>query len=293
MDLSFEKIILGGSIESLVYAYKTGIPIILVDPQPPFVFDYLDPEISFKELGIDDNIALKSNSGEVVFGPNKLRIWQKLLFLLSLSGKVIYGDTTRSVRIEENTLYVSLDRVKNKKVEFGSLVVFSDENVIGLDSFKKKVIKKSIVYDWVNIKSGGTHEYDIFLFDDDFVRDVYFYPSKRNRNTKQKDLVAVSYLTDEELIDFSYSDTYVKFKLLQDFKDLGIRGARNGRDPRNPEKYKYYAVKLEPANRVVKKRSFNLYENTDKIIFNYQPLEELIEMEREESGYLTRISKII
>ena len=293
MDTCFEKIILGGDISSLAYAFKTGLPLILTDPQPPFIFDYLSQDISFEEIGLAETICWKSNSGDVVYGPNKLQIWQKLMFLLSLSGKIIYGDTARSVTIEDNILSISLDGVKSKTIGFDSLIVFSDKNVIGLDSFTKTINKKNIVYDWVNIKSGGTHDYDVFLFDNDFVKEVFFYPSERNKNTKQKDLVAVSYLTDEELIDFSFSDTYVKFKLLEDFKLLGIRGARNGRDPRNPDRYKYYAVKLEPANRVVKKMSYNLYENTDRVIFNYQTFEEILNMPTLTNGYLNKVCNFL
>jgi hypothetical protein len=34
-------------------------------------------------------------------------------------------------------------------------------------------------------------------------------------------------------------------------RKAGIRGARNGRDTKNPERYKYYAVKIETNKREV------------------------------------------
>ena len=45
--------------------------------------------------------------------------------------------------------------------------------------------------------------------------------------------------------NFEYSDTMVKFKVGAMMKKAGIRGARNGRDTNNPNKYKYYSVKKD------------------------------------------------
>mgnify|MGYP003155108328 FL=1 len=50
-------------------------------------------------------------------------------------------------------------------------------------------------------------------------------------------------------------------------KDHGIRGARNGKDLNNPDKYKYYSVKIESADREVISNNINLYEDTDNIKF--------------------------
>ena len=58
-------------------------------------------------------------------------------------------------------------------------------------------------------------------------------------------------LTREQLNSYEYSDTYARFNILDHMRSAGIRGARNGRDTLNPEKYKYYAVKLETGKREV------------------------------------------
>ena len=103
----------------------------------------------------------------------------------------------------------------------------------------------------------------------------------------------MSYLTDEQLIDFSYSDTYVRFKLLDLFKELGIRGARNGRDVNRPGHYKYYAVKLEPSDRQVVRRVVNEYESDERLVFNYEDFNDIIEEPTVLEGYLKRICKTI
>lgn len=289
MDLQRGKIVLGGNLESLLYTYKTNSSILLTHADLPFIYDYFDHTIDLSEFGIQSYKELKSNKDTLKVGPPRFQLWQKLFFLLSLSGKVLFGDKTRSVRIEDEYVQVSCDGCRSRKVYYDEIVVFSDENVIGLDTFKKTVKGKNIVYDWVNILSGGSHDYDILNYDDDFVKTVHFYPSERNDNKRYKDLISVSYLSDEELADFSYSDTYVKFKLLEQFKALGIRGARNGRDQRNPEKYKYYAVKLEPADRVVIKRGHNIYEDVGKVSFNYQSVEDILTLPNQCDKYLSRL----
>jgi hypothetical protein len=84
------------------------------------------------------------------------------------------------------------------------------------------------------------------------VREVYFYPTERmSGNHQNKDLVAISYLTKEQLNDIEYSDLYARYKILSMMRKAGIKGARNGRDVNNPHKYKYYLPKIESSGREI------------------------------------------
>tara|TARA_R100000655_G_scaffold54032_1_gene92028 strand:+ start:1173 stop:2054 length:882 start_codon:yes stop_codon:yes gene_type:complete len=293
MNLNYEKIVIGGSLEAFTYAFKNNLPVLYTNASPPFLFDYLQPDADLSLLNITSPSVLKSASGTLTFGPPKLQVWQKLMFLLSMSGKILFGDMIKSVRLEEDQLLINCGNSRKKIINFDQLIIFDDKGLSGLPLIKKRTKYKNIVYDWVNIVSGGSHEYDILNYSDDFINTVHFYPSDRNDNTKLKDLVSVSYLTDEQLEDFSYSDTYAKFKLLDLFKELGIRGARNGRDVKRPGKYKYYAVKLEPASRQVVGRVINEYEKDDRFIFNYQEFSEIWQETTALEGYLGRFSEII
>ena len=125
--------------------------------------------------------------------------------------------------------------------------------VIGQSLLEPKIPpNKYMVLDWMNVRSGMVHQYDSIEGTSDFVSSIHFYPSERiDGNHDKKDLVAVSYLTKEELNNYEYSDTYARFKILDDMRALGIRGARNGRDTKNPQNYKYYAVKIESNKREV------------------------------------------
>jgi len=294
MNLDYEKIVYGGSLEAFLFAYKNNLPVLYTNLKPPFLFDYLQPVDEFNKLNIKSppNV-LNSSTGTISLGPSKLQIWQKLYFLLSMSGKIIYGDTIRSVNIEGQEIYINCGGGKRKVIQFEQIIVFDDAGISGLPSVKRQIKSKNVVYDWVDITSGGSHAYDIFRYEGDFVSTVYFYPSDRNDNKKLKDLVCISYLDDEQVEDFSYSSTYVKFKLLELFKEQGIRGARNGKDPNRPGKYKYYSVKLEPTRREVIPQVINEYYEDDRFIFFDGSLEQVMQESYMCDGYLKRISEII
>lgn len=291
MELYYERLVVGGNLEAFSYAYKNNLPIISTRFESPFMYDYFQPSADLGLLNLTSPTQLRSALGTTTVGVPKAQVWQKLLFLLSISGKIIYGDSVRSLTVEGHKLFVSCEGVKRRELEFGQLIIFDDNGIVGLPAIKKQIKHKSIVYDWVNIVSGGKHEYDILEYDDDFVKTVHFYPSYRNCNTKQKDLVCVSHLTDDEVLDFSFSGTYVKFKLLDIMKGLGIRGARNGRDVNDPTKYKYYAVKLEPTSRSVVKRVRNEYEQDDRFVFPSTTAEDLLSGDPVVDSYIGRLAE--
>ena len=92
-----------------------------------------------------------------------------------------------------------------------------------------------------------------------------------------------------QLRDFDYSDTMAKFKIKDMMKQAGIRGARNGRDQKRPDKYKYYAIKVEPAEREVISRNVRHYEPDERFEFRYDSIEELITNASPPSGYLRKL----
>ena len=86
---------------------------------------------------------------------------------------------------------------------------------------------------------------------------------------------------------------YARFKILALMKENGIRGSRNGRDQKYPEKYKYYAVKIQPKKREIKKSSFNQYEDKENLIFDYRTVEEICNDIILPDTYCTRLNRQI
>ena len=183
-------------------------------------------------------------------GDSKLECWERSCLLLSLSGLLPLSDKVNTIRVDDHTLKITTTNSKMIKINFKDLVLFDDENVYGLDIRGDK--STYVVLDWFDVRTGGKHQIQTLHTDDDFVSDVYFYPTGRMSGRHQnKDLVAVSHMTKQQLNDVEYSDLYVKYKVLKMMSDAGIKGARNGRDVNNPHKYKYYSLKIESSKREI------------------------------------------
>ena len=287
------EIVIGSSLEALLYAFKTNKYIIFANNNIPFDYDYVEPSYDFSFININKGHMRISQEESLSYGPKKKDIWQKLFFLLSISGKILYGDFVRSIRIEEDgELSVGIAMAKRRKIFFSHLYIFDDANIEGLPPATSYLEQDSIIFDWFNVLSGSRHKYDLLFFEDNLVREVHFYESRRvGRGIK--DLVAVSYISPDKTKEFCYSETYVKFKLLDIFSSLGIRGSRNGRDVDNPHKYKYYAVNLEPASRLVKHRGKFIYNNTQAITFNQMKFSEIYNLPNLTDGYIKKVANLL
>jgi len=229
---------------------------------------------------------------------NLLQIWERLTLILALSGQSPIGDKASSLNVRDNVLKVSTQSSRLAHFEFEKLVVFDDREIFGLPAIKRKEIGKSLVIDWFDVRSGMEHEHDSFETDDDFVEEVIFYPSDRFGNQKsgrvRKDLVSISYLDQNEVNDFEYSDTMARFKILQLMKDAGIKGARNGRDTYNPEIYRYYSPKIEATQREVIPDVTNYYEEDSRFEFRYDTPEEIIkEFDKEPDSYASKLLNLL
>lgn len=282
-DVVFEKdkIVIGGNLQALLYAYLHELPVIYSKPNPPFRFDVLS-EIDLESIGLN---PIESDSCR--------QVWEKLVFLLGMAGLMPINTPENNLRVKDSILSVATG-AKTIKFKFNKLVIFEDEGVTGLTRVSKEEKGKNRVIDWVNVRSGCSHDH-LYLEDGraPFVNQIYFYPTSRLNNNKLKDLVAVSYLTDKQLKDFDYSDTMAKFKIIKMMKNAGIRGARNGRDVNNPDRYKYYAIKVEPIDRQVLSGAVRYYEPDDRFEFNYDTIEDLVKNKEKPKGYLKKICEAI
>ena len=276
------RIVIGGCLPSLLYAFKCNLPIIFAKPRPPFRYDKVEKEYDLSFLGLEPF--------EMYY---QRQVWERLLLLLGLSGNLPLSDNAAGLRIVDNTLTATTNNHRVVKFRFNKLVVFDDMNVFGLPPMAGEIKEKNRVIDWVNVRSGAKHQHYEIHDDADFVNHIIFYPSDRSDNKTLKDLVAISYLTDEQILDHDYSDAMVKFKVLKMMKSVGIRGMRNGRDVKNPEKYKYYAVKIEPAERVVEPNIKRYYEPDERFEFRYDTVFELLKEPKKPENYLGMLCDIL
>ena len=75
----FEKIVFGATPEAVIFAHKNNLPIIFIKQKAPFFFDSVAPDLP------------------------KLEAYKKMLYILSLSGKVPFYDNVGFAKRGQST----------------------------------------------------------------------------------------------------------------------------------------------------------------------------------------------
>ena len=117
--------------------------------------------------------------------------------------RVFPSEKRIKVVTEKNTLVV----------QYEGLYVFDTEGVSGVDMPRDLSCYR--VVDWFDCK--GLYDLDISEINtnDDFVRKIKLFPTTRvDGDQKYMDLLCESFLSEEQLKSFDYSDTMSRFKVV-------------------------------------------------------------------------------
>ena len=294
----YDRVVVGSTLPALLYAYCNNLTIVFTKQRIPNYFEFISHDFDLSKFRIfNDVMTLDMLEGEQKqFGIPQLDLWKHLMCFLSLGGNVPMSDKAVSLRLEgKNTLKAITDGSRFGRFEFNELIVF-DDNIEGLENTMIKAPRDRYkVIDWMDIKSGKNQKIDYFETDDDFVSEIFLYPTDKvdGFNPRNKDVAVVSHLSKEQLGDFEFSDTYARFKALKIFKDAGFRGKSNGFSKENPNLMKYYAFKLETTKREVLKAYRPIHEDSESIKFNYQTVEELLNLKITQDNPLDSLCKAV
>lgn len=233
-NLEYDELVVGGTIHALRFAKDKNLPLVCVDPQPPHRFqkEYVAGEYS--------------------------RVW----FLHSLSGKIPFDSKIEAFRIvEEGVAKATTSSGFLFNIKYNKIFLFDDDGVEGLPSPKTPTQEIYEVIDWIDVRSGMSHEHDRIESTSDFVKCVLFYPTERldGHHPDKKDAAAISYLTREQLEDPEYSELYARFKTEEMMRAAGIKGQSCGNNN--------YALKVESSHRDVRPLHKNLYDSVPTIEF--------------------------
>ena len=241
----YENIIVGGSLEALEFAHSSGYPLLCIPQKPHF------------------------------FRPNSLAKWEDLAFKMSLSGQLPIASGLQTIRIdsEEKEIKCFTENSRVIPFSFDTAFIIDDVGVDGLPLPVKEAKKEYLVLDWINVKRGGKHPFE-YLTDEDseFVRKLMFYPSRRimGKRDTMKDACAISIMSEAQLKDNEYSESYAMLKSREMMKEAGIRGSRNGTQAYNG-KPAYLSIKVEIGHRDTYILHKNEYEDTD--VLKFSPLD--------------------
>ena len=230
MIFEYDKVVIGGTLAAIACAFKEECPILFTRPQPPPRFDFVGPKLDLSALKIpNENKTLTTFNEKLLVGPQKRLLWERLLFLLSLRGHVPLSNLCHHMRHVDNNIVCSNEYSKIMEIRFKECFYFNDPNTTGFVQKTKFDSDTYLCYDYIAFNSGGKHEIDFIHTNDDFVSEIWFYSSDRiDGNTPVRDACAVSRLTESQLLDFDYSETMARFKVLKTMKDNGMRGKQNG-----------------------------------------------------------------
>lgn len=272
VTLEHKEIVIGCSLESLIYCYFTATPFLYCNKTIPHEFDLLNKTEDLHPFRLTyEPQTINSISESKQTRPSKAMIWDRLFFLLNMKGLSLMPNECASIRIEEDSLKAFSANARMSKIKFHQLTIFDDYKVMGLPAATRNQNMVFKVFDWINIRNSTTHLIDYIETPEDFLNEIIFYPSRRSavEIARLKDIITISIIKEADLEDYEFSDVAVKFKTLFLMKQAGIRGAKNGKDMLDKTKTKYYALKIETVKRdVVPLTRLNIYSDTDKLKFN-------------------------
>ena len=232
----------GSSLTAVLFAFENRYPMVFTKADRPFRFDFLKPGDCYDSLKIENATrSVKSFTGSRQVGAPKALLWERLMFLLSMDSMIPLSNLCNTIRNVDNRIDCFNEYSKIAELRYDRCFYFGDDNANGFVKQKDLAEKKFVCYDWVAFNSGGKHEIDYIQTDDQFVKEIWFYPSDRiDGKTAVKDACAVSFLSESDMLDFNYSETMARFKLVHEMEQKGMKGKFNGYGPNGkPKHYKF------------------------------------------------------
>ena len=226
-EYHFDKLIIGGSLESLLYCFINSCKLVLINDLYPLEIEKIPYCKSLRLLGYEPN--------ETIY---KSELWDRLTLVLSMTGFIVTPNTLSSVREIDGGLVVITEH--NKRIKLFS------EQILRFDSINKK---RLTVVDWFDVRSGNNHGHTIIEDRrEKFINKIHFYTSSRvGSNKNMKDIFAVSNLSVDQSMDVNHGEGIARLKVLGMMKNAGIRGQSNGfnKDGRRL----HYALRIEHTHR--------------------------------------------
>ena len=147
---------------------------------------------------------------------NQGSMWSRLYWELFFRGDVL-TEQPRGIELSEDGSVLVTTQYGKSKLGFvpEKVLISCIENVTFPENTVDSCHELFEVLDFFDVNKGATHKEWLIDTGEPFVGSVQFYLSDRvDGNTEKKDLFATSFLSEEQLQNFEYSDTMVKFKLL-------------------------------------------------------------------------------
>ncbi len=231
-EYNFDKLVIGGSLESLLYSFINDTKILILDKLYPIEINKVAYEPSLRLLGYTNT--------EIV---TKSELWDRLTFILSMNSCLASPNIISSHRERDDKIVVVTER--NKRI------IYSADEIVNFDKVDEENLT---MLDWFNVRSGNNHDHKIIEDPKNrFINKIHFYkPNRLGSNSARRDVLALSDFTLEESQMVDHSEGIARIKILQMMKDRGIRGQSNGISKSGIKLH--YALKIEHTFRENRKK---------------------------------------
>jgi len=214
-----------------------------------------------------------------IFGSDRVDfIWSRALLLLSMQGKLITCHDFEKARITNEKIKIS-SKSENFEYCFNFCEIFDPT---GLELDNEVVDPRGfdyVVHDDFELSNlGAKHSYLKPKIEklESFASEIHFYTSDRvDGATYVTDCVVQSILTRENLQDFEYSDSMVRFAVKRYLEYIGVKG--NFMKLYKSGAPKFRKPKVVHKNRVVTERDRNIYLDSENIKFLKLNLKEVFQ----------------
>ena len=147
--------------------------------------------------------------------------WAEKIYKLGMQGLVPFGDKLVKIRVEDDILRVICDN-NTYSIRYEKLRVFDDENVEGFSLDRQTCLYR--VVDFFDCRGLFDLDFDEIQTEDNFVNKIKLFKTPRiDGNNRYMDLLCESFLTEEQLNNFDYSDTMVRLKTEHMLQEKGIK----------------------------------------------------------------------
>ena len=229
MKYELPTLIIGKSIESLLYAWRTQSKIVIKEPEYVYRHDlkFCQYDLSFMNA------------------KNPKQLYNNLTFALSLGSLLLCPGNISTIREQDG--FVNIITKGSRKFEIKTEYInHFDAN---LDLFN--------VYDFFDTREMTPHDIETIKDpDSNFIYQVDFYRSPRVFNCRTRDVVGASRMTQEQLLSPDWGQGIAMLKMLRMFKSEGINGKFAWQ--RNDKRY-YKRPKIEFYKRVVSQQTVPKY----------------------------------
>jgi len=249
-EYHFDKLVVGGSLESLLYCFINNCKMVLTSKLYPLEVETISYHDSARLLGYETTKDIC-----------KSEMWDRLSFVLSMTGLVVIPNNITSTRTIDGGIVVITEH--NKRVKLFSEQILRFDNI---DDDRFKMI------DWFDVRSGNNHRHVLLEAPkDNFINKVFFYTSKRvGRNINMKDIFAISDVNRKEAYNVNHGEGIARLKILNMMKEAGIKGQSNGFNKKG--KRQHFALKIEHTHRQLRAVYSPQY-NLDQLLAQEPPKE--------------------